>query len=233
VVPTSSGTVEDDGAPCWPWHVGHSSFVYVTGCDGTGKTTQTQLLLMHYRKQGIKPRHLWMRFPFFLTLPLLAYARLRGFSWYETCGGNRQGYWDFRRSWLLRTVLPWVLLIDTAIAALFRVHLPLRRGQTIVCERFVFDILVDLSLAFDDPDLHRKLPGRLYLRLVPCNARCVILYLDPDTLRARRSDLEIDKRLEARLAGFQRLAQDLGLTMLSSHMSIESINQEIIERCTS
>jgi hypothetical protein len=185
-------------------------------------------MLEYYRKRGIEALHLWLRFPFFLTLPLLLYARLRGLSWYESRGGIRQGYWDFRRSRLLHTVLPWVLLIDASIAALFKVYLPLRLGRIIVCERFVFDILVDLSLALDDPDLHRKLPGRLYLRLLPRNAHCVILYLDADTLRKRRSDLEIDRRLENRIAGFQRLAQDLGLPMLSSDTSIEQINQNIV-----
>lgn len=185
-------------------------------------------MLEYYRKRGIEALHLWLRFPFFLTLPLLLYARLRGLSWYERRGGIRQGYWDFRRSRLLHTVLPWVLLIDASIAALFKVYLPLRRGQIIVCERFVFDILVDLSLAFDDPDLHRKLPGRLYLRLLPRSAHCVILNLDADTLRKRRNDLEIDRRLENRIAGYQRLVQDLDLPMLSSDISIDQINQNIV-----
>ena len=205
-----------------------ATFVYITGCDGTGKTTQASLMMDHYRRQGRDPRHLWLRFPFFLTLPLLAYARLRGLSWYEEHNGVRQGYWDFRRSWLLRTLLPWVLLIDASVAALFKIHWPLRRGETVVCERFVFDMLVDLSLAFDNPDLHRQLPGRLFLRLLPRQARCVILYLDAQTLRARRSDLEIDKRLEDRLAGFRRLAHDLSLPLLSSEMSIERINEKIL-----
>lgn len=185
-------------------------------------------MLAHYRRQSIEPRRLWLRFPFFFSLPLLAYARLRRFSWYEQRDGVRQGYWNFRRSWLLRTIFPWVLLLDAAIAALFKVYLPLRRGEILVCERFVFDMLIDLALALDDPDLHRKLPGRLFLRLLPRNAHCVILYLDAETLRARRNDLEIDRRLEDRLAGFQRLAQDLGLPMLSSALSAERINQEIV-----
>src|SRR5690606_9788348 len=113
-------------------------FIYITGCDGTGKTTQANLLLKHLEAAGGRPRHLWLRFPFFLTLPLLVYARLRGFSWYEEHDGVRQGYWNFRRSWVLRTLFPWVLLVDATLAAVVKVHLPLWMGRTIVCERFVF-----------------------------------------------------------------------------------------------
>lgn len=206
-----------------------SAFVYITGCDGTGKSTQADLMLAHYRRQGVEPMHLWLRFPFFLTLPLLVYARLRGLSWYEERNGVRQGYWDFRGSWLLRTFLPWVLLIDATGAALFKVFVPLWRGKTVVCERFVFDMLVDLSLAFDDPTLHRRLPGRLFLRLLPKDAHCAILTLDVDTLRRRRADLELDRLLAARLAGFERLAEDLNLPVLSSRESAENINKKIVE----
>lgn len=208
---------------------GAGDFVYVTGCDGTGKSTQARLLLEHYHNQATPVRHLWLRFPFFLTMPLLAYARLRGLSWYEERNGVRQGYWDFRRSRLLRLLLPWLLLIDASVAALVKVFWPLWRGETIVCERFVFDMLVDLALAFDEPNFHRKTPGRFFLRLLPRQAHCAILYLDVETLRARRSDLELDRLLSARLDAFQRLAHDLHLPMLSSRLSVDRVNQEILK----
>ena len=205
------------------------TFVYITGCDGTGKSTQARLMLEYYRAQGIEPEHLWLRFPFFLTLPLLVYARLRGLSWYEERDGVKQGYWDFRRSWLLRTLLPWVLLVDATGATIFKVFRPLRRGKTIVCERFVFDMIVDLSLALGDPDFHYKFPGRLFLRLRPKGAHCTILTLDVETLRQRRSDLKVDRLLAKRLAGFQRLAEDLKLPVLSSSESVGEVNRRVVE----
>ncbi len=204
-------------------------FIYITGCDGTGKTTQARRLLAHLTAQGIEPQHLWLRFPFFFSLPLLAYARWRGYSWYEARGEVRQGYWDFSRSWLLRTCLPWVLLIDAALAALLKIYLPLSKGKTIVCERFALDMLVDLSLALDDVDLHQRLPGRLYRYLIPKEALIIILELDAATLRARRADLEIDRRLEARLRAFRRLVDDYGLIVLSSQKPIAELSQSIQE----
>jgi Cdc6-like AAA superfamily ATPase len=93
--------------------------IYIAGCDGTGKTTQSDMLIRYLRAEGEKVVHRWLRNPFFLSLPFLVYARIRKYSWYETVDGNRYGYWDFRRSRILRTVFPWFLLVDGFLAAVW------------------------------------------------------------------------------------------------------------------
>jgi hypothetical protein len=204
-----------------------SRFIYITGCDGTGKTTQTTLLLEQLRATGVKSRRVWLRFPFFFSLPLLVYARWRGLSWYETSGDVRHGYWDFKGSKLLQTCLPWALLLDACLARLIWIDLPIWRGETVICERFVLDMLVDLSLAFERRDLYRQLPGRLYLRLLPVNARIIILDLDATTIQNRRADLCSDRFLQARLDAFRRLSSDLSLLNLSSSLPVSMLNAMI------
>jgi hypothetical protein len=105
------------------------NFIYITGSDGTGKTTQAHLLLEYLKNSGVNVQHLWLRFPFFFSLPLLAYARIRGYSYYEEKDGYRQGYWEFYRSRILRTLFAWVLLLDAAIATFRKVTLPLLAGK--------------------------------------------------------------------------------------------------------
>jgi thymidylate kinase len=204
-------------------------FIYITGSDGTGKTTQARRLYHALKAAGIPAEHLWLRFPFFFSAPLLAYARLRGLSYYETKGDIRQGYWEFYRSDLLRILFPWTLYLDAFLAAQRRVKLPLKRGKVIVCERFVLDMLVDLSIALLDPDFHRKTPGRYFVELLPQNAQVFILDLDIETLRSRRADLALDRMLPDRLEGFKRLAKDMDLRVLSSSHSIEKIQAVIQE----
>ena len=218
-----------------------SRFIYITGCDGTGKTTQVNLLMHHLCRQGIEPYHVWLRFPFLLSLPLLAYARWRGYSWHEEIafdgGGTeresvRHGYWDFGRSHLLRTLLPWTLLIDAGLAALQKIYLPLWRGKTVICERFVLDMLVDLSVAFADEAFHLSLPGRLYRRLLPRNSQIVILDLEAESIRQRRGDLRYDRQLDAKLGTFRRLVDAYGLTCVSSSNSVDAVCEEVWERVT-
>jgi hypothetical protein len=196
--------------------VNRSAFIYITGADGTGKSTHAQLLCEHLQREGIRCINLWLRFPFFFSLPVLAYARLRGYSWHEVTEGVDHGYWDFRRSWLMRQVFPVALLMDASLASLFRVYLPLWWGMTIVCERYILDMLIDLNVALDDPAFHLHRPGILFLRLLPPQAKIVVLNLDAPTVRQRRPDLRFDKRLEARLAAYCRLAADLSLPLVST-----------------
>jgi thymidylate kinase len=206
-----------------------ASFIYITGSDGTGKTTQARRLYHALKAAGIPAEHLWLRFPFFFSAPLLAYARLRGLSYYETKGDIRQGYWEFYRSALLRILFPWTLYLDAFLAAQRRVRRPLQQGKVIVCERFVLDMLIDLSIALQDPDFHRKTPGRYFVELLPQNAQVFILDLDIETLRSRRADLALDRMLPDRLEGFKRLAKDMDLRVLSSSHSIEKIQAVIQE----
>ena len=193
-----------------------SRFIYITGCDGTGKTTQARLLTEKLQSQGIQTQHIWLRFPFLLSIPLLAYARWFGYSWYETTEGFRHGYWDFRNSWLLQSFLPWFLLFDAGLAAIRKIYLPIMRGKTVICERFVLDMLVDLSIACGDPHLHLRYPGKLYLHLLPRETKIFILDLDSETIRYRRRDLTVDQRLQNRLDAYRSLAEDLSLPILSS-----------------
>jgi hypothetical protein len=178
-------------------------------------------------RRGIGWRHVWLRYPFFVSVPLLAYARWRGYSWHEARGAARHGYWSFSGSRLLRALLPWTLLIDAALAALCRIYLPLWLGHVVVCERFVLDVLVDLAVAFDEPDLYARLPGRLYLHLIPRRSAVVCLDLDVPTTRARRPDLGWDRCLPARVAAFRRLAAACGVPAVSTVAPVERVHAEI------
>ncbi|MDQ4077549.1 MAG: thymidylate kinase-like protein [Chloroflexota bacterium] len=206
------------------------SFIYITGCDGTGKTTQARLLIDHLQALGVQPKHLWLRFPFLLSIPLLAYARWRGYSWYEEADGTRHGYWEFQNSSLLRALLPWTLLVDAALAALIKIYVPLALGRTIVCERFALDMVVDLSVAFKEVGFYRRLPGKLYRQLLPKDTRVMILDLDVDTIRARRQDLRVDRRLEDRLQSFRTISSAYALPVLPSTRPAAEVHRSLCEQ---
>src|SRR5690606_13315753 len=95
----------------------------------------------------------WIRFPAVISFPLLVYARVRGFTRYETTDGIRVGAWEFHRSNFLRRVFPFAQYIDTVLLSIPVVWIPQLLGLTIVFERYAVDILVDLMVAIGDPSL--------------------------------------------------------------------------------
>lgn len=209
-------------------HCNH--FVYITGCDGTGKSTHARLLISNLELRSNGVHHLWLRFAFFFSVPFLAYARCRGYSWSEKNSGVKHGYWDFQSSSLLRMFLPWTYLLDAMLFGFWKVYLPLLRGKTIVCERFVLDMLVDLAVAFNDTELHKRVPGSLFKLLIPTRARVVLLDLGQNTIRTRRPDLQSDHHLEKRLLMFRRLAHDMGIPVIVNEAGLKSVNGQIRQK---
>lgn len=204
-----------------------SCMYYLAGCDGTGKTTQVRLLCQRLRAGGVRVLHLWLRFPFFLSLPLLGYARWKGFSWQERNRDVRIGYWDFVHSKMLVHLLPWTMLLDAYIATFLRVSIPIALGYVLVCDRFVLDMLVDLALGCGKDDLYLSLPGRWFNKLIPESARIVILDLDSASIQARRPDLAIDRSLPKRLDLYRRMGEAWEIPIISSKHTV-SVMYEII-----
>jgi hypothetical protein len=114
--------------------------------------------------------------------------------------------------------------MDACLARLVGINIPLWHGETVICERFVLDMLVDLSVAFGEEDLHRRLPGRLYLWLLPTNPKIFILDLDVATIQDRRPDLCSDRFLNTRLEVYRRISSDLSLQRLSSSLPVKILN---------
>jgi hypothetical protein len=208
--------------------VGPPTFIYLVGADGTGKSTQAGLLVERLDQLGIPCRHIWLRFPFVLSLPLLAYARWRGFSWHESVHGIDHGYWEFRQSWLLRRILPLTVLADAALASLSLRCLPRWAGITIVCERYVLDMLVDLSIATGlqaaDSWALRMLP-----RLLPSGALVIGLTAPIDLVTGRRRDLACDRSLRAKLSAYQQLFEALTYPVLSTADSVWCVHEQVLQ----
>jgi thymidylate kinase len=193
--------------------VSRGRFIYLVGADGTGKSTQARLLLDNLRQLGSDPRHLWLRFPFFFSLPLLAYARLRGYSWHEVTNGVKHGYWDFRRSWLMSRVFPLALLVDATLVSLYRVRLPLHLGRTILCERYVLDMLIDLQLGTHRPLLD-SWERRAFLRLLPGDALVIGLAAPEAVVIRRRADLQHDRLLADKLSTYTALFRQIACPVI-------------------
>ena len=203
------------------------SFIYLTGCDGTGKTTQARLLIEHLRRSGLRVQHQWLRFPFLCSLPFLAYARLRGLSWYEVSGDVRHGYWSFENSWWMKNVFPWALLLDALLVSILRVRLPLMLGFRIVCDRFVVDMLADLMVATGQERIAQMRPGRYFPMLLPRKTALIFLDLDPETIRLRRRDLVSDRSLDSKLDAYRTLAVQLHGTSFLNDGSIRDLSHRI------
>lgn len=207
----------------WP------SFICFIGMDGTGKTTHAQALVQQIKGGTRRCIYRWFHYARLLSLPLLVYARLRGFSKYKVVEGQRYGSWAFANSFVLCRVLPWLMLADTFIFSLFKIRLPLLLGYTVVADRYVHDILVDLMQGTEQPQLHQRKVGQLFARLIPRNSAVVLLDVDTEKLKMRRDDLKNDETLETRSSHYHRLAHDMGVSIINTEYTEDEVHARIID----
>lgn len=206
-------------------------FICITGIDGVGKTTHVNLILEHLRKKGIKCQYKWLRFHHFFSLPLLAFCRIAGYTHLSTLGHFQKcSYHEFYKSRCVSTVYPWVLFFDTSIFAIIRVYIPMFFGTSIVCDRFIYDTLIDVAVATKDQEIYKKPIGKLFLKLIPKNAHFVMLALDKSIIFSRRPELKEDLTFDERYALYEALSSQFNIDVEANSGSMSQVNCSIINR---
>ena len=127
------------------------------GIDGTGKTTHAKALVKALREHGIAAHYVWCRGRPEVFLPLIQLFKQLVFRQSVTKSVSADG--ELPESDPLRQRLlsiPWVarlwrtiLVVDTLVQVLIGVRIPLRLGRVVVCDRYIFDQMVDVAV-----DLH-------------------------------------------------------------------------------
>lgn len=208
---------------------GQPIFICITGIDGTGKTTHTYQILKYLQNKGIKSQYKWLRFYHFLSLPLLAFCRLSGYTRASTLGAKQKcSYHEFYKSRIISIVYPWVLFADTLLFTTIKVYIPMSFGTSIVCDRFVYDTLIDLAVATRDHEIYKKPIGKLFLKLIPDNAKFIMLTIDKSIIFSRRNELKDDLTFDERYKLYKSFANVFRINVINNSKSIEDVSSSII-----
>lgn len=204
--------------------------ICIIGPDGTGKTTQAKMLIDKLKKEGIDCEYKWFRFHHFFSLPLLALARLMGLSEVKTLkSGRKIGYHYFYESKVISSLYSMLLLLDTFIFALAKIYIPVKIfKKTIVCDRFVYDTLVDLMTSTGNYSIYNTTIGKLFVRLIPKESKIVMLIADEDVLRKRREDIMEDKALNLKIKLYKKLTQEFNIPMIDASLSVEEVQDNLM-----
>lgn len=204
--------------------------ISISGPDGAGKSTQAEKVLDALEDNGVDCEYRWFGAKHLFSLPLLVYARLMGLSEVEELdSGRRVGYHYFWRSQLVSTLYPILLLLDTCLYYFFRIYIPTAiHGKTIVCDRFVVDVIVRIMLSIGDEEFYRRTLGSLFLRLVPEDSLTVLLTTEPEILRERRDDVRADDTLDRMVEWYDTLAVARSIKTVDASEPPEEIHEEIL-----
>lgn len=119
------------------------------GVDGSGKTTHAKFLKQYLTELGYSCVYIWGAFRPFFSYFFFGFTRLLNY-WRFT---KKEAYTDpleyapkhiaanFSKLW------QFLILIDYQLKALIFIRLPLLLGKVVICDRYLYDILMELKIS--------------------------------------------------------------------------------------
>ena len=202
--------------------------IVLSGLDGSGKSTQALLLAERLRAEGIPAESVWNRWKPAVSAMFISLARRWLKAQERVKKGDYRGFTDAKRrkmrSGWKRSV--WQAMAWGEYAAQVRARLLAHRhkGTTVLCDRYVYDTLVDIAINFSVPPLEiADLMDHRLLALFPKPAVVVFIDIDPATGAARKSDGTPADYLADRRPYYMSLARILNAPVVDGGSSVESV----------
>lgn len=207
--------------------------IVFSGLDCAGKSTQINLLMASLVAAGRKPIYLWVRggyTPIFSIAKriLRFFSKGRGFPPPGTSAKRKQ---IFRNPWVR---ILWLQLAIADIILVYGVYLRVSTwlGKDVVCDRFVWDTVIDFRLNFPDEAFEGWFSWKLLMWVIPCPS-VTFLLLIPVSESLRRSGLKFEpfpdseETLRQRLELYRTLAVEGRGRVIDCMGTIAEISTEI------
>lgn len=206
--------------------------IVFSGLDGAGKTTQIELLLARLNEANQRPRYLWTRggyTPLFDSLKSLL-RRLPG-KVVPNAGPSAQRTQTLGKSWVRHLWLT-IALLDLLWIYCVQIRWWIWRGETLVCDRYIWDTLIDFRLNFPTDQVEQWRLWSLLQWASPRPDLALALTIPVDE-SLRRSKLKEEpfpdapEVLRERLRAYQELTSVAGWLTLDGRESVETLADKI------
>lgn len=195
------------------------------GPDGSGKTTQADMLIQELRRNDIRTKKLWLR-----SLHTLAFI----ISKIAMHALGLKTVYEFREKYshhrAFRTIWYAIEFVSILPLVMFRLRLPLIRGYTIVAERYVIDWIVSLSYVSRNESLLDSQLAKMALGLLPRDS--LIIYIDAsyEAILSRGRNEDSFEFIEFQRRFYAQMARTLNTIVIdTSDKSLQEVHKLILQ----
>ena len=201
-------------------------FVCFTGMDGSGKTTQAETLIEEMKKKGFVAKYAWNRFEGRMLMPFTAIMKMIFFRGKDAIDNPAEFYGTKKRllrNHILSIGYQYFLLFDYFFQILFRVRIPLIMGKNIVCDRYVYDIIVDLLVDFNNSEEKAKTILKNLLYLFPKPDLIFLIDVPEEIAYRRKDDTPSIEYLRERRNIYLNIGKEYGMVILDGSKRLKEL----------
>lgn len=210
-------------------------FVTFMGMDGSGKTTQAMNLAKTMRNYGIMVKYIWIGWVPTILKPVTELGKL---FLNKRMNVNTTDYREFTaakknlfKNHFLAVMWMYYVVFDYALQIFIKISIPLLFGRSIICDRYIYDILINLCTRYGLPeyDVFRILKNRI-MALFPKPTFIFFLDVPEKVAFERKGDIPTLGYLIEHRKLYLKLADILGIMRIESSGDPEKIHHRITEK---
>jgi dTMP kinase len=214
--------------------------ISISGVDGSGKTTYAKALYDHLIFCELRTKLVWSRVgsssllkPFSKTAKILfRWRKGKGISNCEHFQESEARRKDvFKKSSVLRTLGLSLLLLEMLYQYFFKVTLPLLLRKVVICDRYIYDTLIDMTTRYDldKSSLEGRLFTKILTALIPRPDVAYVLDLRLEGVCNRR-EVGFEEMLLIRdqIDLYKKLSSTYNLQHINNDRAISKISNEMI-----
>ena len=207
-----------------------AKLICFTGMDGAGKTTLAKSLVEEMKKRGLKCNYVYGRYKPFLARPALAFGKflfLRGrdIKEYEDYSSAKRDV--VRRYSLVTSIYQKILLFDYSLQLLTKIIFPKMLGRTVICDRYVYDtVMNDIPRADDDFDHLKRLIEKCF-HIAPVPDLIFLIDLAEEIAYYRKDDTPSIGYLKERRKTYLSIGEEYNMRLLDGCKDLTELKEQV------
>lgn len=207
-----------------------NAFICFVGIDASGKTTLADRLVKRLNQKGICAKYVWGGYERYILRPLVFIGEkifLRGTDAFRDYGHYYNAIRKTAKNSIISYLYQKLVLTEYILQIFLKIEIPLLLGKTIVLDRYVFDILINLAvnLGYSDDEFKKHL--KRFLNYCPKPDLIYFINTPVEIAFKRKNDIPSVEYLELRKNFYLNIAEDHNMIVLDGCKSLTELEEQV------